>query len=122
IANVQLAADLFEVDRLDLVGECGVSAEHESTGYARQVGGEALGHAVREIVLLRIATEVGERQHNNGKTRWRERTRGRALGPCQWTGIIPNHSIRPHGAINVLEGLLAQIDELDPSLALGVIV
>src|SRR5215218_6927830 len=72
--------------------------------------------------MLGITAEISERQYNDRKTRWRERARGRALGPPQWTGIIPDHSIRPHRAINVLEGLLTQIDELDPSLALGVIV
>ena len=69
VADVQLAADLLEINRFAFVGECGVSADDERAADARQVRGQALGHAIDEIVLLGIAAEIGERQHNDGKTR-----------------------------------------------------
>ena len=69
VANVQLPPDPPEVDRFVLVGECGVSTDDERTGDTRQVAGQALGHTINEIFLLGITTEVGKRQHNDGKTR-----------------------------------------------------
>ena len=71
IANVQFAADLSEIDRLALVGKRCVSANDERTADARQVRGQALRHAVGEIVLFGVAAYVCERHHNNGKTRCR---------------------------------------------------
>ena len=69
VADVQLAADLFEINRFAFVSKCGVSADYERAADARQVRGQALGHAIDEIVLLGITTEVGERQNDYGKTR-----------------------------------------------------
>jgi hypothetical protein len=60
VANVQLAADLLEINRPALVGKCGVATDHERAPYARQVCGQGLGHTVDEVVLLGIAAEVGE--------------------------------------------------------------
>ena len=34
-----------------------------------KVRGQALSHTIDEVVLLGITAEVGERQHNDGKTR-----------------------------------------------------
>ena len=53
VAHVQLASDLFEIDRLALVSEGGVSADHQHPAHSREVGRQTLGHAVDEIVLLR---------------------------------------------------------------------
>jgi hypothetical protein len=68
--HIQLAANLFHVERLALVSEGRVARDHERAGDAREVGGQALGHAVDEIFLLGVAAQIGEWQHNNGQTRW----------------------------------------------------
>ena len=52
IADVQLAPDLLHIDAPALVGEGGVAPDHEGAADARQIGGQALGHAVDEIVLF----------------------------------------------------------------------
>src|SRR5215475_9934722 len=71
VTNVQLAADLPEVDGFILVREGGMSADHEQTTNARQVSGQTLSHAIHEVLLLRVAAQVGERKHDNGQTRRR---------------------------------------------------
>ena len=69
VADVELAPDLFEIDRLALVGEGGVAADHEHAAHARKVGRQALGDAVDEIVLLGIAADIGERQNDDREAR-----------------------------------------------------
>jgi hypothetical protein len=69
ISHPQFAADLLHIEGLALVGEGGVARDHERTRDAREVGGQVLGHAIDEVVLLRITAEVSERQHNDGKMR-----------------------------------------------------
>src|SRR5271165_951369 len=69
IANAQFAADLLGVDRLALVGESGVAGDHDAALDACDVGRQILGDAVREILLLRIVAEIGERQHDHRQSR-----------------------------------------------------
>ena len=69
IANVQLAPDLLQIDALALVGESRVAPDHEGAGDARQIGGQALGDAIDEIVLLRVAADIGERQDDDREAR-----------------------------------------------------
>ena len=70
VAHVEFATDLLEVDRLALVGEGSVARDDKRAANARQIGGQALGHAVDEIFLFRIAADIGERQDDNRETRW----------------------------------------------------
>ena len=65
IAHAQLAADLFCVDPLVLVGERGIARDHEHVRDPRQIGCQILGNPVRKILLLGIVTEIGERQHDD---------------------------------------------------------
>ena len=67
VANVEFASDLFEVGRLAFVGKSCAAADHEGAGNAREVGGQALGDAVDEIVLRRVAADVGEGQNDDGE-------------------------------------------------------
>ena len=69
IAHVQFAADLLQIDGLALVGEGGVAPDDERAGDAREVGGQALGHAIDEIFLLGIAADIGEGENDDGETR-----------------------------------------------------
>ena len=69
IADAKFLADLLGVDALALVGEGGVARDHEAVADAREIGGEVFGDAVGEIVLARIAGEIGEGQHDDGEMR-----------------------------------------------------
>ena len=69
IAHAELAADFLGVDRLALVGEGGVAGDDEGVGQLREVGRQIVGDSVGEILLLRIAAEVLERQHDDRKPR-----------------------------------------------------
>src|SRR5262249_45712223 len=66
VPHTQLAAHLFDVDRLALVGEAGIAGDDEQRLEARQSGDDVLDHPVREILLLGITAHVLERQHGNG--------------------------------------------------------
>ncbi len=46
--------------------ERGVTADHLQIVHLRERGNQRLGQAVREVVLLGVATLVGQRQHGNG--------------------------------------------------------
>ena len=72
VADVQFAADPLHIDRFALEGECGVARDNERAGDARQVRGQAFGHAIDKIVLLGIAANIRERKNNDGQM-WRGR-------------------------------------------------
>src|ERR1700733_9376232 len=95
IADVQLTPDLLHVDSFALEGERRVARDHERASDARQVRGEALGHAISEIVLLRIATDVREREHYNGQAGCRGRMR-RCVVLFVETKPVPLHGIGPY--------------------------
>ena len=67
IADAELLGDLFHVDGLALVDERRVARDHEEPAQLRQRGDDVLADAVGEILLLRIAAHVGERQHGDGR-------------------------------------------------------
>ena len=69
IADVQLAADLLQIDGLALVGEGGVAPDHERAANARKIGRQALRDPVDEMLLLRAAADIGERQHDDREAR-----------------------------------------------------
>jgi hypothetical protein len=69
VAHVEVAAELLCVDRLALIGERGLVRDHEAAGQMREVGGEIVGEAVGEIILLGVAAEVGERQDDDRHAR-----------------------------------------------------
>jgi len=69
IADDQLASQLFYISGFALEGECGIARDHERAMDARQVCGQALRHAINEIVMLGIAAEVSEREYDDRKAR-----------------------------------------------------
>ena len=69
VAHTEFAADRAGVHRPASESEGGVARDDEGARNARQVGCEAFGNAVNEIVLLVVATEVDEGQHNDGESR-----------------------------------------------------
>ena len=64
IANAKFPTDLLQIDMPSFVGESSVAADHEYTNHARQIRGQALGHAIGEIFLLGIRAQIGERQND----------------------------------------------------------
>src|SRR5262249_62203469 len=64
IADVQLASEPLYVYGLAFERERGVACNHERAADARQVRGQALRHAIYEVLLLGIAPDVRERQHD----------------------------------------------------------
>ena len=85
IAHAQRAGDLLHVDRHAPVGEAGMARDDEQPFDARQSGDDVLDHAVGEIGLFRIAAEIGEGQHRDGRFvrqdgRRRRRRGGRGAG------------------------------------------
>ena len=70
VADVQLAPDLLDVYGFALECERSVAGYDERAADARKIRRQALGHAIDEIVLLWIATEVRERQNHDGQA-WR---------------------------------------------------
>ena len=75
IAHAQILADRLGVDRLALEGEGRIARDDEAVADARESGGQFIGEGVGEVILRRIAAEIGERQHDNGKTLSGERRR-----------------------------------------------
>jgi hypothetical protein len=113
---------MLYIDGFALEGESGVTRDHERAADERQVPGQALGHAIDEIVLLGIAADVCKREHNDGKTWSRMRYRRRDNVVCPTTKPIPNHGISPYRTCDIFEALLAQISKLHRDLAANLIV
>ena len=62
VANPQILGDLLHLGRLVLVGPARVAGDDEDARQLGEVGDQILGHAVREVTLLRVATQIVEGQ------------------------------------------------------------
>ena len=62
VAHAQFRAHLPDADRVMPVGEAGVPGDYQQRAVARQLSDDLIGQPVGEILLLRIAAQVGERQ------------------------------------------------------------
>src|ERR1700733_10658444 len=91
VVDAEFPRNLLRLNRLALVYENGVARDHEQLTETRQFGNDVLSQAVREKLLLRIATHVGERQHGN-----------RRLSNAYWRRHLPVSDLGP------LRGLAAQ--------------
>ena len=84
IAHAQILADRLGVDRLALEGHGRVARDDEGVADARESGGQFVGQGVDEVILPRIAREVGEGQHDDRKPRGLGgRLRSDACGPVR---------------------------------------
>ena len=84
IAHAEILADRLRVDRLALEGHGSVARDDEGVADARETGGQFIGQGVDEVVLPRIAREIGEGQYDDRKTRGLGgRLRSDACGPVR---------------------------------------
>jgi hypothetical protein len=84
IAHAQILADRLGVDRLALVSHGRVVRDDEGAADTRYAGGQFVRQGVDEVVLPRIAREIGERQHDYRMSRGLGgRFRGHACGPVR---------------------------------------
>jgi hypothetical protein len=65
IANAQLMANLLGLGRLLAVAERGIARNYKHVRDPRQIGRQIFGDSVGEILLVRVAVQVGEGQHHN---------------------------------------------------------
>ena len=65
VADVQLAADRLQIDGFALVCEGRVAPDHERAANARKISREALRDPVDKMLLLRAASDIGERQDDH---------------------------------------------------------
>src|SRR6185437_13892558 len=66
VANTELRADPFHVDRLAFVGEARIARDDVQFGQFRQAGDDVVGDAVGKIFLLRVAAHIAEGEHGDG--------------------------------------------------------
>src|SRR6516165_5786633 len=124
IAHPQLAADLADVDGAALIGEARIARDHKEPLDAREPRDDFLDHAVGEIFLLRIAAQIGERQH--GDRRLVRQCKNRRRWPIRRDGgstfVLdggPN-VVGAHRPGDILDLLFAHIVEGDIELALDI--
>ena len=118
IADVQLAPDRLHVERLAFVCEGRIAGDHERAPYPREVGREALGDPVDEILLLRVSSDIGEGQDDDREARrggpfGRRGRRGLSVG-----GLADVKRIDPDGVGDVLELGRAEVGrcQIEPPL------
>ena len=122
IADVQIAADLLQVDGLALVSESGVAPDHERAANARKIGRQALRDAVDEMLLLHAASDIGERQDDHREARRALSVRRGGGGRGCDARRANFDRVRSHRPRDVLQRLLAEIDELGLDLAAHMLV
>jgi hypothetical protein len=65
VAYAQFASDAFGIDSLPAILERRVARDHEQRMKSRELSNDVLGHSIDEILELRRAAQVVERQHSN---------------------------------------------------------
>ncbi|MEM8792663.1 MAG: hypothetical protein AAGE80_13670 [Pseudomonadota bacterium] len=68
IGRAQLCSGGRRIDRSALEGEAGAPGDHWKRAPMGQRGDQILGQTIREILLLRVARDVLERKHGDGRT------------------------------------------------------
>src|ERR1700730_10885715 len=111
IAHAKLMPDLLRIGRLALVRETRIAGDDEQPADARERGNDLLYHAIGEILLLRVAAHICERQHRDrrliGKRQRRLTGRRWALGGD--AGVA--NPVDPHRPGDVLYLLFAHVFE-----------
>src|SRR6267378_5838332 len=116
IAHAKLMPNLLRIGRLALVRETRIAGDDEQPADARERGNDLLYHAIGEILLLRVAAHICERQHRDrrlvGERKWPGRGRQRLL---DGDGTVPN-PVHTHWPRDVLDALLAHVVENEGEL------
>src|SRR5262249_3632819 len=116
VTHPQLAPDLLHIDRLALIGERRVSGDYEQPADARETADDVLDHAISEVLLLRVAAQVGEGQPGDrrliGKTE-RGPSRSRSSSATRGPRRAPTHPKDPQRPRDVFYGLLPQVLEAE---------
>ena len=102
---------MLHVYHLAFVGKARIPRDHEQPADAGESGDDLFDHAIGEIILLRIAAHIGERQDCNRRLvgQWQSLGRGREA-PLDGDGSV-SYPIDPNGPGNVFNLLLAQVLE-----------
>src|SRR5208283_751292 len=122
ITDVQLSPDRLHVEPLALVGKRRIAGDHAGASYAREVGRQALRYPFDEMLLLRVAAYVGERQNDNRQA-WRDGFFGRrGRGGLRLRRLAEFERINPDRLGDVLELNRAEVGdgEIEPFLHQGV--
>src|ERR1700722_7745825 len=125
VAHVETAADLLGVDRFTLVRGGGIARDHNRIVKAREVGRQALGHAVDKHLVLEIHAKAGEWQHHDRQARRRRLLDGGWAGGWAGLGRGANlERIDPDRLDDVLEFSLAKVadHEIETTFDLSVSV
>src|ERR1051326_6698905 len=105
VADAQFASDSLNIYRLSFVGKRGITGDNEQPTNTGERGDDFLGHPVYEVVLLRVAAHILERQDGNRWFVWkREGRRTRFVRSSGCSNL--KHSYRPG---NVLEPLVTEV-------------
>ena len=118
VTDPEFAADLLYVDRPALVGEARIAGDDEQPANAAQRGDDVLHHPISEILLLRIAAHVLERQDGNrGFVRQGQTGLNRRAGRCR-----EPHPVCPDLRRDILQFRLAEVIDLQRHLARGILL
>ena len=85
VAHVEIAADLFGVNRFAFVRRGCVARHHNRVVDPREVGRQALGHTVDKHLVLEIHAKTGEWQHDDRQARRRWLLGG--SWACGWAAL-----------------------------------
>ena len=122
VAHSQLAADPFRVDRPALIDEGGVTGDHRERAPGSERGNDVFGEAIREVLLLGIATHVGKGKHDDRGFLGRWRGVGILAGRfCRRPLRRDGDPVHPDWLGDVLDLLLAQVLEAHLDLAFDVV-
>ncbi len=95
IAHAEFAADRPGLDRPPLVGLGRGLRDDEGAGGPGEVGGQVLGDLLGEVILLRVAGLVGERQDDEGQARPRRIGRGDPRHARRRDLLAPRREMEP---------------------------
>ena len=116
VSDAKLLRRLADIDRTSFVNEAGIACDDPQSRQLRQGGDDVLDQTIAEIILLGIAAHVLEWQHRDrGFVRDRRRSYhrlGRGHGGQCRAFAAELDAIDANGVSNVLQALLAAIDEV----------
>ena len=115
VRDLEGPRDLGRRDRLALVREGGVARSDRKRRHPTEVRDDVLGHAVAEVLLLRVSAHVDERQDDHARFRRSRSARGRRG--------VSGRRIRGHATARCrlrLDQTLHVGDEASPRRVLGV--